>query len=89
VYLFCVTEQDIEREREIGEEEKSPAPWLDEPEPVAIGEGDGMSVEGESGGGLPVSTARTLDREGCIGGENGSDEPRTVCRRLPPLYIRR
>jgi hypothetical protein len=53
-----------EREGEIREEEESPARWLDEPEPVAIGEGDGVSVEGESGGGwrLPVGLAQNLDR---------------------------
>jgi hypothetical protein len=33
------------REREIGEgERESPAPWLEEPEPDAIGEGDGVNV---------------------------------------------
>jgi hypothetical protein len=33
VYLFCVTEQNIERERERSERERErepPAPWLDE-----------------------------------------------------------
>jgi hypothetical protein len=35
-----------ERERERSERErKPPAPWLDELEPVAIGESDGVSVE--------------------------------------------
>jgi hypothetical protein len=38
-------------EREGSEREGvSPAPWLEELEPVAIGEGDDVSVEGESGG---------------------------------------
>jgi hypothetical protein len=46
-----------------------------------------MSV-GESGGGLPVSTARTLDREGVSVGRAAHDKPREACHRLPPLYIR-
>jgi hypothetical protein len=33
-----------EREGEIREGEEPPAPWLEEPEPVAIGESDGVSV---------------------------------------------
>jgi hypothetical protein len=34
------------RERERSEREREPpAPWLEEPEPVAIGESDGVSVE--------------------------------------------
>jgi hypothetical protein len=41
-----------------------------------------------SGGGLPVSTARTLDREGVSVGRTAHDEPRVVCRRPPPLFIR-
>jgi hypothetical protein len=42
VYLFCVTEQNIERERERLEREREPpAPWLNELEPEAIGESDG------------------------------------------------
>jgi hypothetical protein len=38
----------MERERERSERERErepPAPWLDELEPVAIGESDGVSVE--------------------------------------------
>jgi hypothetical protein len=33
-----------ERERQRDGEEKIPAPWVEEPEPDAIGEGDGVSV---------------------------------------------
>jgi hypothetical protein len=42
VYLFCVTEKNIEREKERSEREREPpAPWLDELEPEAIGESYG------------------------------------------------
>jgi hypothetical protein len=38
-------DKNIERDGEIGEGEESPTPWLEEPEPVAIWESDGVSVE--------------------------------------------
>jgi hypothetical protein len=59
--MFCVNTgtRDL-RERW---ERRLPAPVLDELEPEAIGEADGVSV-GESGGGwrLPVGLAQNLDR---------------------------
>jgi hypothetical protein len=38
-----LTHQDL-RERERDGREEPPAPWVEEPEPDAIGEGDGVSV---------------------------------------------
>jgi hypothetical protein len=38
--------KNIERERERSEREREPpAPWLEDPEPIAIRESDGVSME--------------------------------------------
>jgi hypothetical protein len=44
-----------EGEGEIGAKRGKPAPWLEELDPVAIGEGDGMSVECMPAAVLPVT----------------------------------
>jgi hypothetical protein len=64
---------DLGRETERCERGK-PAPVLDELEPEAIGEGDGVSMVRERVAAvvLPVTTARNPRSGGCIGGENGA-----------------
>jgi hypothetical protein len=43
---FVSLDKNIERERERSEREREPpAPWLEDPEPVAIGESDGVGME--------------------------------------------
>jgi hypothetical protein len=69
--------QQISRDLREGQrdgERRVPAPALDELEPEAIGEGDGVSVVRERVAAvvLPVTTARNPRSGGCIGGENGA-----------------
>jgi hypothetical protein len=53
-----------EGERDRRGREPRPAPWLEELDPAAIGEGEGVSVEGERMAvvKLPVGLAPDLDR---------------------------
>jgi hypothetical protein len=75
--LYCLGNNELvicEREREIKERRESPVPWLEELDPVAIGEGDGVSVEGERMAAvkLPITTAWNPRSGGSIGEENGA-----------------
>ena len=61
-----------------------PSPWLDEPDGVAMVDGDGVDgkwavVEAE----LPVGLALTLDRIGVSVGCVAHGQPRDLCVRLP------
>jgi hypothetical protein len=64
-------------------ERRLPAPWLEEPEPLAMAMSDGVSGGGD---GLPVTSA-SLRSDWDIGGATGNtDEPRIVCPG-PHLFI--
>jgi hypothetical protein len=89
VYLFCITEQNIERERERSDRERErepPAPWLDELELEAMSMGDGMSVVSEGGGwrSFPWLSANPRSGRVCRWVDGNRGEPHTAS---PGLHL--
>jgi hypothetical protein len=82
------TSQESERERDLrGRKENHLHLGLWSPNRMPSGRATAWVWVRVSGGGLPVSTARTLDREGVSVGRTAHEERRSSSRRPPPLYI--
>jgi hypothetical protein len=70
---------DYETERDLRGRRMSPAPWLEEPEPLAMAMGDGVSG---GGGGLPVTSASPRS-DWDIGGATGNPVNLVLCAPNP------